>query len=237
MTAGEKIRACRQAAGLSQEKVAELVGVSRQAVTKWESGQSAPSTENLLRLAEVLGTTVDLLVGTSAERPPLAADQSDFLYRAEGERRRIGQQQKRRKNRIVFAAAAAGYLFLYLIGRLLWCDRAASSWMGWLITAVPSGESSYLFGWLLSSRLFWVSMAVSCVPALWGKFRFTLCTLAGFLAGLLTGTLLGPHPAGAFYGHSHYGWAIWGGLYLLSAAVGLLLERLAGKRRHKTAPE
>ena len=236
MTAGEKIRACRQAAGLSQEKVAELVGVSRQAVTKWESGQSAPSTENLLRLAEVLGTTVDLLVGTSAERPPLAADQSDFLYRAEGERRRIGQQQKRRKNRIVFAAAAAGYLFLYLIGRLLWCDRAASSWIGWLIVAAPSGESSYLFGWLLSSRLFWVSMAVSCVPALWGKFRFTLCTLAGFLAGLLAGTLLGPHPAGAFYGHSHYGWVIWGGLYLLSAAVGLLLERLAGKQRHKTAP-
>lgn len=34
MTLGEKIKACRQAAGMSQEKVAELVGVSRQAVTK-----------------------------------------------------------------------------------------------------------------------------------------------------------------------------------------------------------
>ena len=229
MTAGEKIRACRQAAGLSQEKVAELVGVSRQAVTKWESGQSAPSTENLLRLAEVLGTTVDLLIGTSAERPPLATDQPDFLYRAEGERRRIDQQQKRRKNRIAFAAAAAAYLFLYLIGRLLWCDRAASSWMGWLITAVPSGESSYLFGWLLSSRLFWVAMVVSVVPALFDRSRISLLTSAGFALGLLLGILFGPYPEGAFYGHNHYGWAIWGAVYLLSIPAGIAWEHLARK--------
>lgn len=54
MTLGEKIKACRQAAGMSQEKVAELVGVSRQAVTKWEANQSAPNTENLFKLAEIL---------------------------------------------------------------------------------------------------------------------------------------------------------------------------------------
>ena len=52
MTLGERIKSCRQKAGLSQEKLAELAGVSRQAVTKWEAGQSAPSTENLLKLAD-----------------------------------------------------------------------------------------------------------------------------------------------------------------------------------------
>lgn len=62
MTLGEKIKACRQQAGMSQEKVAELVGISRQAVTKWETNQSAPSTENLFKLAEIFGTTVDLLL-------------------------------------------------------------------------------------------------------------------------------------------------------------------------------
>ena len=36
MALGERIKTCRQNAGMSQEKVAELVGVSRQAVTKWE---------------------------------------------------------------------------------------------------------------------------------------------------------------------------------------------------------
>ena len=53
MTLSERIRQCRQQAGLSQEQVAELVGVSRQAVAKWEAGTSAPSTENLLRLAGI----------------------------------------------------------------------------------------------------------------------------------------------------------------------------------------
>ena len=45
MSLGERIKALRRRAGLSQEQVAEQVGVSRQAVAKWEAGQSAPSTE------------------------------------------------------------------------------------------------------------------------------------------------------------------------------------------------
>jgi len=48
--------------GFSQEKVAELVGVSRQAVTKWELNQSAPSTANLITLAEIFKITLDDLV-------------------------------------------------------------------------------------------------------------------------------------------------------------------------------
>ena len=66
MTLGERIKACRQQAGMSQEKVAELVGISRQAVTKWETNQSAPSTENLFKLAEIFETTVDMLLHEEA---------------------------------------------------------------------------------------------------------------------------------------------------------------------------
>ena len=47
-TLGQRIREHRRRAGLSQEALARRMDVSRQAVTKWESGQSAPSTENLL---------------------------------------------------------------------------------------------------------------------------------------------------------------------------------------------
>lgn len=49
MALGERIKACRQSAGMSQEKVAKLVGVSRQAVTKWKVNQSTPNTENLFQ--------------------------------------------------------------------------------------------------------------------------------------------------------------------------------------------
>lgn len=67
MSLGERIGTHRKNLGLSQEQLAELVGVSRQAVTKWETGQSAPSTEHLLKLAAALGTTVDILLA-SGER-------------------------------------------------------------------------------------------------------------------------------------------------------------------------
>lgn len=52
---GEAIRRRREACGMTQELVAEKLGVSRQAVGKWESGKSDPSTTNLMALAELFG--------------------------------------------------------------------------------------------------------------------------------------------------------------------------------------
>ena len=72
-TLGERIRAARQAAGLSQEKLAERLGLTRQAVTKWETGQSAPSTENLLHLAEVMQRAgVPAVAGSNHPIPPVS---------------------------------------------------------------------------------------------------------------------------------------------------------------------
>lgn len=53
---GEVVRARREACGMTQELVAQKLGVSRQAVGKWESGKSEPSTTNLMALAELFGT-------------------------------------------------------------------------------------------------------------------------------------------------------------------------------------
>ena len=96
MTLGERIKNQRTRAGLSQERVAELVGVSRQSVTKWESGQSAPSTENLFRLAEIFGTTVDMLLDIPDEKNEQSTNQAQikeltsqiqYLYRVESARK------------------------------------------------------------------------------------------------------------------------------------------------------
>lgn len=53
MTLGENIKNRREELKLSQEYVAEQLGVSRQAVSKWETGQSEPTASNLIQLAEV----------------------------------------------------------------------------------------------------------------------------------------------------------------------------------------
>lgn len=235
MTIGERIRACRQRAGLSQERVAEMVGVSRQAVTKWETDRSAPSTENLFRLAEIFGIGVDLLLTP----PEAGAQPREELLRlwqtAEAQRRERRRRTLRARGRAALTAAA-GYLAIYLAGRALWCSGSGSSLLGWLAQTPPSGEGSYLFGWLLSSRLYWAAAVISAAAALLGKRSFSRATLAGFAAGLVLGTLLGPNPEGAAYGHGHYGWAIWGGVFLLSMPAGALLERRARQRRTAGAP-
>lgn len=57
----------RKRKGLSQEKVSEYMGVSRQAVTKWETDLSRPSSDHLIRLAELLGVSVDTLLGADSQ--------------------------------------------------------------------------------------------------------------------------------------------------------------------------
>ena len=223
MTLGERIKAFRKNAGMSQEKVAELVGVSRQAVTKWESGKSAPSTDNLFKLAEIFGTTVDLLLDSESGGKTAAEELYD-LYRQEEEKRLSDRRRRLKKNSTAALFAMIWYLAIYLAGRFIWCGFAENSFMGWLIFAVPSGDGSYLYGWLISSKLFWLAAAVSVLPALFGKRKLSLVTLVGFAAGLLAGMLFGPNPEGAAYGNSHYGWAIWGAVYLISVVVGILFE-------------
>ena len=61
---GEALRDHRQRCGMTQEYVAEALGVSRQAVSKWETGSAEPSTSNLLALAKLYGVDPgDLLKG------------------------------------------------------------------------------------------------------------------------------------------------------------------------------
>lgn len=60
---GETIKAYRMERNMTQEFVAESLGVSRQAVSKWEMGASDPSTSNLLALAKLYGVSAEELLG------------------------------------------------------------------------------------------------------------------------------------------------------------------------------
>ena len=62
MQIGERIQQLRKQKGLSQEELGEQVGVSRQAVSKWESGQSMPEADKLILLRECLETTTDYIL-------------------------------------------------------------------------------------------------------------------------------------------------------------------------------
>lgn len=57
----------RKSHGFSQETLAEKLGISRQAVSKWERAEASPDTDNLIALAEIYGMTLDQLLDTSKD--------------------------------------------------------------------------------------------------------------------------------------------------------------------------
>ena len=76
MTLGEKIRSLRKTAGLSQEAFAEQLGVSRQAVSKWENDNGLPETEKLINMAKLFGVSLDTLIGEESTDDIPAAEQA-----------------------------------------------------------------------------------------------------------------------------------------------------------------
>ena len=70
MNIGERIQALRKARGLSQEELATQIGVSRQAVSKWEAGQSQPDLDKVLALSDFFGVTTDYLLRSQPQSEP-----------------------------------------------------------------------------------------------------------------------------------------------------------------------
>lgn len=89
LSIASRLAELRQEQGLSQEALAERLGVSRQAVSKWERGESSPDTDNLIALAELYGLSLDALVlGRDAPAPSQPAAFSGTDPEAENRRRR-----------------------------------------------------------------------------------------------------------------------------------------------------
>ena len=82
----EKLVALRKEKGLTQLAVAEKLDVSRQAISRWESGMALPSTDNLKCLGALYGVPVDYLISEATERPV-----------SEGDNKEIEDQQRRKR--------------------------------------------------------------------------------------------------------------------------------------------
>lgn len=85
MTLGENIALRRRSAGLSQEALAGQLGVSRQAVSRWETNESLPDTEKIMQLCRILGVSADELLldktpGPAASRLPRWRRWFRYLY-------------------------------------------------------------------------------------------------------------------------------------------------------------
>ncbi len=112
----EKLIVLRREKGLTQLQIAEKIDVSRQAISKWESGNAVPSIENLKYLSELYGVSVDYLLNDGIER----TDQQEVIEGNPHEK----QTEVNAKKRIIFA----GFIILILaIAVLLYMNKATGN--------------------------------------------------------------------------------------------------------------
>lgn len=81
---GEKIMRLRQSKGYSQEELGEKLGVSRQAVSKWETGQTTPDVDKVVLMSEFFGVSTDYLLKDETEQKlnkPLEATTVNWSFR------------------------------------------------------------------------------------------------------------------------------------------------------------
>ena len=104
----KKLMALRKKRGMSQEELADQLGVSRQAVSRWELGATLPDAPNLLKLSDLFGVSIDYLLHDEYEA------ESDLPPVKEVHREMTARTQKSRKlyliATIAFVIAAASFL-------------------------------------------------------------------------------------------------------------------------------
>ena len=88
MSLGNKLAEARRARNLTQEQLAEKLGVTRQAVSRWESGAAYPETDKLVRMAQLLEVSCDYLLqdGVDEKGIPVRDPVTRLLKQAQGKR-------------------------------------------------------------------------------------------------------------------------------------------------------
>ncbi len=112
MNIADRLKELRKKAGYSQEQLAEMLNISRQAVSKWESAQGNPDIENLIKLTEIYNVSADyILSGQEKEEVPelLEPKQTDKMQMYPEIRKALCIMA------IIMATALSGALFIALL--------------------------------------------------------------------------------------------------------------------------
>ena len=91
----EKLTELRRKTGLSQEQLADRLGVTRQSVSKWESGAAMPELGKLIALSELFGVSIDYLVKDGDALDPAAEQESSRSARVEEKLDMLAQDYRR----------------------------------------------------------------------------------------------------------------------------------------------
>ena len=95
------LKALRIAKGLSQQKLADIIGVTQQAINQYENGKVEPDIDNLIRLSDALEVSVDLLIGHEVLDPTTDNLVSDDEFELIESFRSLGASDKKMLTRMM----------------------------------------------------------------------------------------------------------------------------------------
>lgn len=114
----EKLIYLRKKQGLSQLQLAEMMDISRQAVSRWETGSAVPSTENLKILSERYGVSLDYLLNEGMEFSDDQEERHEHSYTSES------QEKKQDMKKYVIVAAG---IALFIAAVAFYCNMSHES--------------------------------------------------------------------------------------------------------------
>ena len=177
---GENLRALRTSRSMSQEDVASALHVSRQSVTKWESGISLPSSSNMVKLSELFEVSLDQLTHQAVEPTPTDIDAealNKFLKTNEEREQRNRDIYKSVKTTLIDALEiVAGFVFLYFACWFL------NKQLGVLI---------YPWHYMAKYFYFQVTGAISMICVFLKRKNYAILLLGGVLLTVICGQLVG----------------------------------------------
>lgn len=175
MAFGEKLQQLRSRKGMSQEQLADILGVSRQAVSKWERNETLPETEKVIRISDCFDVSLDYLLKDGPEQPRLAPSSVPATVRLKKWLHACDQY-------VYLAAVGLLLAGLYYIVWSVTGERApvleTRGWAGTLVCyyilgtyryALPAilvGLSGSILGFAARKKLRWYH--ICALPVLWG---------------------------------------------------------------------
>ena len=180
MTFGEKLFSLRKSQKLSQEELSEKLGVTRQAVSRWENGETMPDSPNLLEICNLFGVSADYLLRDDIAAQKTEPDKTEpkaekknkiFLFYIFG---LLGMAA------LLYIIALSDLDILYWIAGTVFLAAGIFTSVLYLKGKIPENVKSPLY--LIASVLFFVAAAIGISS---GTNSFLLLGLLEILVGII----------------------------------------------------
>lgn len=206
MNLADRIQHLRKSKGISQEELADRMGVSRQAVSKWESEQTNPDIEKIVMLSELFEVTTDYLLKGIEPVPDRAEEEPDAM---------------------IFTIAGTAFNFIgIIVSAMMWYEEQ-------VMTATAVGLIFIVVACMIYGIGMVISEEATRTKAKRAFFSINVWTITFVPMSVFCNILMGADGAAPYplLGRSRIGYAGYAGFWLVYLAVGIFVDLQMAKTK------